>query len=239
MGLTIHYSLKSTARGMKEARDLVARLRSRALDLPFARVDDILEVRGPACDFDRLGPDDPNRWLLIQAGQYIEHPRDDRYSYRVRPTHVIAFSTWPGEGCEEANFGLCRYPAQIEIPDPFRCRRPGKIRTRLDGWTWSSFCKTQYASDPQCGGVENFLCCHLAVVRLLDHAKSLGILEGVRDEGEFWDRRDLRALAQQVGPWNEEIAGLAGRLKDRFGDEVVATIADYPDFEHLEAKGRT
>ena len=49
-------------------------------------------------------------WLLIQAGQYVNDPRDE--GYRVAPTHVIAFSTWPGQGCEEANFGLCRYPQQ-------------------------------------------------------------------------------------------------------------------------------
>jgi hypothetical protein len=35
------------------------------------------------------------------------------------------------------------------------------------------------------------------------------------------------------------IAGFAGQMKDWFGDQFVAAIADFPDFEHLEAKGRT
>ena len=42
----------------------------------------------------------------------------------------------------------------------------------------------QYASNPDCGGVENFLRCHLAVVKLLDHAATLGILKEVSDEGD-------------------------------------------------------
>jgi len=32
--------------------------------------------------------------------------------------------------------------------------------------------------------------------------------------------------------------GFAGVLKDLFGDQVAAEIAKYPNFEHLEAKGR-
>ena len=44
----------------------------------------------------------------IQAGQYVER---EGIHYRVKPKHVIAFTTDPGEGCEQANFGLCLYPA--------------------------------------------------------------------------------------------------------------------------------
>ena len=47
---------------------------------------------------------------------------------------------------------------------------------KLKGWSWLSFCKTHYASDPRCGGLPNFLRCHLGVVALLDEAKNLGIL---------------------------------------------------------------
>jgi hypothetical protein len=42
MGLTIHYALKSRTRSLKKARELVAQLRGRAMDLPFALVDDII-----------------------------------------------------------------------------------------------------------------------------------------------------------------------------------------------------
>jgi hypothetical protein len=239
MGLTIHYSLKSSTRSPKKARELIAHLRGRALDLPFAQVEDIVELKGEACDFNRRDRDDPHRWLLIQAGQYIERPAPGggTYSYNVAPTHVIAFETLPGDGCEAANFGLCRYPAHIVVADPHRRDQKKRLRTGLSGWTWSSFCKTQYASNAQCGGVENFLRCHLAVIKVLDHAKSLGILEEVSDEGDFWQDRDIRALAKQVGEWNEMIAAFAGELKDLLGDQVESEITKFPDFEHLEAAG--
>jgi len=34
------------------------------------------------------------------------------------------------------------------------------------------------------------------------------------------------------------MAGLVGQYKDLLGDEAVAEITKYPNFEHLEAKGR-
>ncbi|MCA9124928.1 MAG: hypothetical protein KDB11_32350, partial [Planctomycetales bacterium] len=79
---------------------------------------------------------------------------------------------------------------------------------------------------------------HLAVIRLLDHAQSLDILDEVSDEGDYWDKRDFPALAGEVGEWNEMIAAFAGEMKDWLGDDVKSAITDFPDFEHLEAKGR-
>jgi hypothetical protein len=247
MGLTIHYSFRSSTRSPKKARELIARLRGRALDLPFQQVEDIVEVTGADCDFERCDSEDPNRWLLIQAGQFVDRPApgDGTFSYNVAPTHLIAFETMPGDGCEPANFGLCRYPAFIEIEEEERyvrgqgfIRPSRRIRTGLTGWHWSSFCKTQYASNSKCGGVQNFLRCHLAVIRVLDQAKELGILEHISDEGGFWEKRDVRALAEEVGEWNEMIAAFAGRLKDELGEGVESAITSFPDFEHLEARGR-
>ena len=73
---------------------------------------------------------------------------------------------------------------------------------------------------------------------MLDHAKELGILQNVSDEGGFWEKRDVAALASEVGDMNTGIAGLAGQLKDLFGENIVAPITDFPDYEQLEAKGR-
>lgn len=39
-------------------------------------------------------------------------------------------------------------------------------------------------------------------------------------------------------PRKARIAGWAGRFKDAFGEGVVSEITKYPNFEHLEAKGR-
>ena len=134
----------------------------------------------------------------------------------------------PGDGSEPANFGLAIYPKTIDFN--------GKnIRSKLANWTWTSFCKTQYASNPEFGGVENFLRSHLSVVKLLDYARDLGILNDVRDEGEYFENRDIQALGSEIGNWNTMIAGWAGRLKDTFGDNVVSEITKFPNFEHLEA----
>ncbi len=237
MGLTIHWKLKADVRQEGEARALVERLRQRACDLPLANVSEMMELAGEDTDFAKLSRESPARWLLIQAGAYIKVSGCD---YHVAPRHVIAFTTQPGDGCEPANFGLCRYPATLEVDD----HRPGatggkrRVKTGLAGWRWESFCKTQYASNPDCGGVENFLRCHLLVIALLDFARSLDLVEEVSDEGNYWEARDAEALAKEVGAWNVMIAGFAGQLKDALGNGVVSAITQFPNFEHLEAKGR-
>jgi len=231
MGLTIHYSLHSDSRSPTEARRLVEELRRRALDLPFAEVGEVVELTGDACDFERYDRDNPLRWLVSQAGGWFER---ENIHYSVVPKHIVAFRTYPGGGCEEANFGLAIYPGVLDITDP-RTGLARKLRTGLKGWCWSSFCKTQYASGH---GVDHFIRCHLSVIRMLDHAAKLGILASVSDEGEFWEKRDVKALAQEVGEWNEGMAGLVGQLKDMFGDGFDAPITAYADFQQLEARGR-
>ena len=236
MGLTIHYTLQAKTSDPKKARQLLEQLRQKARDLPFKEVGEIVEFTCDSAAYDKVDKDDPNRWLLIQAGQYVEQGGQ---FCKVTPQRLIAFSTWPGEGCEAANFGLAVYPKTIEVDNRHGSSpRKKKVRTNLNDWSWSSFCKTQYASNPECGGLENFLRCHLCVVKLLDHAAELGFLDQVRDEGDFWEKRDLPALAKEVGDWNSLIAGWAGRLKDAFGGAVEAAIAQYPNFERLEAEGR-
>ena len=237
MGLTIHYKLHSDTRDAKQARRLIEDLRKRAIDLPFAKVGEIVELKGGSCNHDYYVGGNTNaalRWLAIQAGQLVE--REGNY-YRVKPKHIIAFTADPGEECEPANFGLCLYPATIFVPDPktgLNCR----LRTELKGWCWSSFCKTEYASNPAAGGIQNFLRCHLSVIRLLDIAKELGILASVSDEGDFWENRDIQALARELGEWNQGMAALVGRLKDMFGGNFDAAITKFPNFEHLEAEGQ-
>ena len=103
MGLTIHYKLHSDARTVREARRLVGQLRKRALDLPFAEVGEVAELDSDRCDLRNYEGNDPLRWLAVQAGQLVEH--DGTY-HRAQPTAIVAFTTWPGEGCEAANFGL-------------------------------------------------------------------------------------------------------------------------------------
>jgi hypothetical protein len=114
MGLTIHYSLQTRIRSDKRALELMGQLRSRALDLPFKRVGEVVELSGHECDYQGRDPNDPLRWLLKQAGHYVI---DGDEHYEVRPEQLVAFSTWPGEGSEEANFGLGLYPEIAEVQD--------------------------------------------------------------------------------------------------------------------------
>ena len=41
---------------------------------------------------------------------------------------------------------------------------------------------------------------------MLDHAKVLGILQLVSDEGNFWEKRNIEDLSREVGLWNQFIA---------------------------------
>ena len=234
MGLTIHYTLKAKGSEAK-ARQLVVALHQKAHDLPFKAVGDLVDLAGDECDYDKRGQDDPLRWLLIQAqgSVSLSHlPGESEYSSRrVSPTRMIAFTAWPGEGCEESNFGLCQYPA--EVVDP----RHGKLKTKLAGWSFRSFCKTQYSSDPRCGGVQNFLRCHLTVIAMLDQARQLGCLGEVSDESGFWEHRNIAQLVKEIGSWNEMIAAFGGKLKDVIGD-VKMPISEFPNFEAIEQAGQ-
>ncbi len=227
MGLTIHYCLHADAPNADAARQLVEQLHQAAMDLPFAEVRDVVELASDSTRFEDAQHGNA-KWLLVQAMHLVE---SEAGQAMVQPDQVVAFTAWPGPGCEVANFGLCRYPATIGIA--------GKtVATGVDGWHWESFCKTQYASNTAEGGIENFLRCHLLIVKLLDHAERLGILKQVKDEGGYWQSRDVAALTREIGRWNQFVAGIAGQFKDGLGDDFLAPIRDYPDFEHLEAKGR-
>jgi hypothetical protein len=240
MGLTIHYKLK--AKGSEaQARKLVEALHQKAHDLPFKEVGDIVNLSGKECDFDLRDKDDPLRWLLIQCSGNLklkdnrpvrEGEKADSW-ISVPPKRIIAFTAWPGEGCEESNFGLCQYPAEIFSPNH------GTLKTKLSGWIWGSFAKIQYASDPNCGGVQNFLRCHLTVIAMLDHAKQLGCLAEAYDEGGFWENRNVETLVKEIGSWNQMIAAFGGKLKDLLGDGVEMPISAYPDFEKLELAGQS
>ncbi|HET6882072.1 MAG TPA: hypothetical protein VFI31_18040 [Pirellulales bacterium] len=225
MGLTIHYTFELNDGDEAQARAMVEQLRQKALGASFKEVGEIVEFVGDAADFQGLGKDDPNLWLLCQASRFLE--RGTTF-YRIAPQQVIAFPTLPADGSEPANFGLATYPKTIDTGEE-------EISTEADGWRWSSFCKTQYASNPNVGGVQNFLRAHLSIVALLDAARDLGLLREVGDEGGYWEKRDVTSLADQVRYWNTAIAGLAGSIKDLLGGAAEAPITNYPNFEHLEA----
>ena len=68
MGLTIHYGLKHSG---DNAAVLVAKLRQRALDLPFREVGEIVDLSGAACDFEQCGRDDPTQKAGLDAASAL------------------------------------------------------------------------------------------------------------------------------------------------------------------------
>jgi hypothetical protein len=227
MGLTLHYRLSSPSQPTSKVRSLLQSLRTHALSLPFLSVSNLIELEGEDCLFDPSNREAPHAWLNIQTTRFLMHEKGDVITAagEFHPIHIIAFTVDPAEGSEQANFGLCRYPGSA-------------------GWSWSSFCKTQYASNPSTGDVANFLKCHLGLINLLDKARELKILGEVHDEGKYWQNRDVEALIKEVGMWNRMVAGLYGQVRDAVekagGDPagLVAEIAKFKDFERLEAEGR-
>ncbi len=130
MGLTIHYSLQLRG-GENRARQIILALHQAAQDLPFQHLGPLVDLSGDQCGFDHRGQDDPLRWLLIQARGSVDIAPNS--SIRVAPRRLLAFTAWPGEGCESSNIGLCQYPATVD----FQGRT---LKTKLSGWRWSSFC---------------------------------------------------------------------------------------------------
>ena len=185
----------------------------KALELPFNAVGEVVEFVGADADYERYKHSDSLPWLLRQAVEVIWS--DDDSHFDVTPEHVIAFSTNPGEGCNAASFGLALHPANIH--------------TGLHGWSWSGHCRTVSASNSGCGGMENFLRCHLAIVKLLDHADELGIVKEVLDEGTYWEKRNIQELAAEVTRWNCLLVGVTDQ------SIVEAEIAKLPNYEYLEA----
>ena len=108
-------------------------------------------------------------------------------------------------------------------PEDEKFQQKRKIKTHLGGWRYSSFCKTQYASDTNCGGIPNFIRCHLSVIHLLDRIGQLPTMKvEINDEGKYgrsyytddpWAEKrvytwhdgkyDVKALVEEVGEWNE------------------------------------
>ena len=147
-----------------------------------------------------------------------------------------------------------------QSPDDEKFQEKRKIKTGLgSGWRYSSFCKTQYASSADCGGVPNFIRCHLSVIHLLDRIGQLPTMKvEIDDEGKYgrsyytddpwaeervytWHdgKYDVKALVEEVGEWNEMIATTFGAMNDMLkasGSAVglESPISTFPDFEHLE-----
>jgi hypothetical protein len=203
MGLTIHYNLKFKGT-TTEAKKILEQLRQRAMDLPFHAVGSLIDRKDGDCNYDGAY-EESLKWFLIQGEGMVTV---GNLTYCVPAKRLMGFTILVGAGCEPMNVGFGQYPSFI-VPDEKR------IKTGYTSgvWYWGSFCKTQFASKEECGGIPNFLKCHLTVCKLLRYAKSLGVLEEVNDESDYWTSGDRLALANTVGKWNRGLAELLTAIK--------------------------
>jgi hypothetical protein len=270
VGLTIHYNYQTNKKtSVKQAEKIANDMWNYALmlkdkgaleevsDLFYITDEEFKHIRGLDRE-ERFAH--PLGWAAIQATEHFSKKIAIGKSYRGKkvykniyrdlyPEEGWMFTTYPGDGSEEANFGLMRYPSEIilgadDLYD-FSVAEPLKeltIKTGYKGWSWGSFCKTQYASNY---GLAHFAECHIAVCAMLDNIYMNDRLNiEVSDEGEFWEKRDVQALINEVGDWNRMIGAFAGAMLDMTslsefnGVKLEAPILNHPDFEVLETEGR-
>jgi len=177
--------------------------------------------------------------VQLVSGRYLSHRqgRDKPHVELTLPDSLERHLDFRYRGEAEAGIELAKN-------EEFRRDVRGLLRGkphRIPGerGTWSSFCKTQYANNPDLGGWENFCRAHLSVVAVLDRLKKLGFRVRVSDEGGFWKTRDLAVLAKNIGDYDRMIAGLAGVFKDsaeQSGAEFDSAMLGRRDFEKLEAE---
>lgn len=220
MGLTITYGLRLADASAEEARDRIGRLHRRASDLPLLELGPLIELEGADC---RISQEDPHINLKFGAQTQEDHAAIHRNRDAVPSCiHLIGFEILPGEGSSRCTFGLARHAEGSQL------------------WQWFDYCKTQYASAPEHGGITNFLRCHLAVLQLLESCQQLQMLEMASDPSGYREKRDLEALVQSVNEANCFTAAAIGGVIDGLrplGYSADAAILQRADFERLEAEG--
>lgn len=251
MGLTVYYEWKARA-DAQAARRLIKRFHSLAQRLPVDEVSEIWEQDAPDGEFQF--PQYPHDYR--HGDLYLSRKRGDGKEeiVSVPALHALFFYV-NVRGAETAVIGLASHPpVVIHREDAIERNADGSESGRLIGqgdpiefptrrrgyYSWHSFCKTQYAGNPQYGGEPNFLRAHLSLIELLDQIQAAGVKVHVRDDSRYARHRDANRLLRSLREWNGLIASFVGKFSDALGNEaglIVAPIKERPDFEHLEADG--
>ena len=222
MGLHLCYRITLPgSTPLDDVRVKIAALKEFSSTLGFDR------VLGPAeYSADDLVAERDHREIVAIIASTIAGDPPDFYGFQPSEPCVVTFAIAPGRGCEPAIFGFLPPGSRVEYPDTDDDLCPGE-------WFWSGACKTQYASTVS---NEHLVKCHVGLVRVLDHAASLGINVSVEDETGYWVHRSADKLIAAVDDMNRIIARFAGAISDQIGHEhhVEASIFEHPDFEHLE-----
>ena|GEM_PF-1223498 len=139
---------------------------------------------------------------------------------------IIRYSSAPDEqrlafifrGGEDMPLALVSSDAETRFTRTMRCdwkRLHGRgLHKTEPARTWQSFCKTQYARNPEYGGVANFLRVHQGVCAALKICEEHGFAVQVNDEGGFWGNWDTGALIRRIGASPEDRERLSGVLQN-------------------------
>jgi len=189
LAFSVHYHL-----ALPETRDpcvaatQLARLRLASERYPFHLITPIWRFRGEECRAGGSSALREPRDLLRLAARRRAAWADADWPEELEPEEIQGFVIKVGRRCESLPVGLARYPAVVE--------RGGRLyATGLAGWQWAASCNTQYAS--LCG-LEYFVRCHQSVIAVLDQARALGFTVVVRDDGGYWEHRDVWKLLDAV-----------------------------------------
>jgi hypothetical protein len=208
-----------------------------------------------------IDPGEGSEWCSIGLIRYPEtitaeyHPDNDaRFEKTVKNNGWTSrefspekYSRW----LRKNGLGY-RFPYQAEQRTvPTKC---GK------GWSHGDFCKTQYASDPECGGAANFLLCHIGLISLLENIGRLpGVRVNIEDEGHYgpsthsddwreayankveptyvWHEatHDVQVLLKNLGDYNTMVATMVNGLNG----EVESPIRQFENYADLVKKGQS
>ena len=160
--------------------------------------------------------------------------KTDIVHHSVKPDACWMFSFVPGNGSESATIALVHYPKTIFVKNPAWMWNQDtqtefvEVKTGFTGWSWSSFCKTQYANRY---GIANFLRTHVGLIAFLDYMKRFTPLEvEISDEGEFYSKRNIQELAIEIQKWDDRLKGLLDTFSD-FPGQIVAPITEWNPYE--------
>lgn len=196
MGLTINYTLSAPESWASE--EVRGRFEIIADYARHLRCDEVGDLESAV-----MRPDVTEKW-------FEKSTKLQRKSAYAEGGWLLTVQT--GAGCEPTILGLCRYPGS----------RPGWNGHRWvevasgfpHGWTFSWFCKTQFAGRH---GTAHFVRCHKTVVSLLDFCVKAGLGVNVRDEAGYWEKRNEADLAKTVKQNEALLAAFGGMLKDMTG----------------------
>lgn len=227
MGLTVHYHMTVPADlAEAEAKKIVESLQLTAGRLCLKMwVDNVHPITSDPKTLRRHA----TRWRFMRERG---HPTR-KHHVEIPPSAGFLFCVDVGRDCEPLWLGLCRYPKTV-------CYGGRNVRTLADkGWRFHGFSKTQFAS---LHGWEHFMRCHCAVVHLLAASRSPDLRVKISDEGDYWPRRSLTKLRENLDQMNGIVAAAAGALRDHFPaakpeDAVQSPIFAHRQFERLEAEG--